>query len=472
MSKVVSEIIQQPRTGIQKTGYAAQCSTAPCEYDRGDHSRASWDTKNSRAKKATFGYVQGGDRGSVSDGCPNGQWGWQPGDGSSIFCIRPVSELCAIPAWDGYDYETEGWAQRYWSGDSNNNPLMRVLDRADFVEPGVSRRTSSGKGGGETITEANVFDLRCDYNVGRFTDLSSVQAWEQRYGKYPRNTEGGEPGDTLRQRRRHSTGETYPLQSPDAPFTDNYESIMQSYCAQPVEATASSGPVCMMDPLTKEPGNKCSRLKSLTPGGLACRYWLNSYGPFKWKQTQAVGERYCTAHPDSFDCRCFSRNDPNNPQYETFQKVAKAMQSTGETNPGCYYLPCGDPTTYIMPDSVWSVPGNTNDPTAGYGMVCTDNLCLNLVDLDGDTQDEISNNSLYINCGTGSDQPPVVGAQPGTIQFFFESTYRTQPILFSILIASMVFFGLFVLALLMWGLSSGGTTPAPAQNRYSPKPTS
>lgn len=410
---IITEILQQPRTGSQ---YTSKGSISDNLGDRSgtsahqDDKKYGWQDDKKHAARLTLGYSN--TLKNSSDCTSQGKWAWRPIGGTSYWnCIDPVKELCAINTWDGYDYQYQHWPK---------TPLTDTVKDASFANPCINNKKDKTHGGTESTTKVDTCDLTCSYDTSKFDTLEAVQAWEQKYGKYKRDL-----GGTTRDSRRTSSGKISNLTSIKDPFTDNYRKIMQHFCSRKSNN-------CPVDPKTGENAPKCSNLKSVGPAGDACRYWMDSYGPMKWSQMDVIGKEYCTIqnNQDSFDCSCVSRTD------DPFFQDINAAVSSFEPNPGCFYLPCADPTTYIVGTDVMNL---TPDPLAvesNYGMKCLNDLCINLVNLDQNAYNEMNKNQLYINCGSGF--PPGSG--------YFARMQTTNPLLFWLIIACIICFILCLLS--------------------------
>jgi hypothetical protein len=375
--------------------------------------------------------------------CPAGQWAWQyaGSDDAQWQCIVPVKELCALPAWDGEDYDVKGWQDRYWTDNPPNtapNPLLATVSKASFPTPcynpnsGNKDKGTTPTAGGETTTTTAVCQLQCDYDPSKFTELNQVQAWEQRYGKYQQDTgtdpKGTTGQGTTRVARLNSTGDIVTLhQDPESPFTPNYESIMQSFCSQ-------KSTNCPVDPVTMKPAEYCSYLLSTGEEGNACRYWMHSYGPYKWDQMTIIGNNYCNedAYPDSYDCRCVNRK--NDPSFLYAQS-----QIPTNISPGCYYLPCADPSNYIVGTDVMNVqtePGAS--PQDNYGLNCGNSICANLLLLPSDQYNQVNSNNLIVECsGT-----PAPGGGAGS---YVNYVFTKDPVSFVLLLIAIICGALFLI---------------------------
>lgn len=435
MSGTISEIIQQPRTGSMCPIYSSkdgmsglsECGQTGNGQEQGicqDSNQFSWNSGT--ADKVTLGHCTSQDD---SNKCPAGQWAWQYGNSTDWQCIAPVKQLCALPTWDGLDYDVANWDDQYWK--DNPNPLWATVSDASFYPDACVDQKESGTGGGEATTRTATCDLKCEYDLTKFTDLDQVLAWEQRYGKYTQDTGSG--SGTTRNERFESTGDIVTLQdNPAKPFTDNYEAIMQNFCSQ-------KSTTCPIDPVTIAEGNPqpapyCSYLKSLTKEGDACRYWMNSYGPYKWKQMDAIGNKYCAKNPDSFDCRCVNRAKA--PGYNKVESIIP----TGVSD-GCWFLPCADPTNYIVGSDVMDIGGA--EGRENYGLNCGNEICANIISLNDNDFNEVNNNSLIIQCGTS-------GRGFSGPEEYLTNLYITDPIAFGLLITAIVCGAFFVIFFLVY----------------------
>jgi hypothetical protein len=424
----ISETIIQPRTGSQCTTIDTKGAPA-CADEKG----FGW-TKD-HAHQLSLGYVQNAGGSDQTDCLQEGQdhyWGWGGvQDGSEVLCMKPVKELCAINAWDGYNYAPETW---------ETTPLSDTITDAKFPV-NCNQSFGSKKVGLETPVFVQQCPVQCTYDSAKFTNVDQVQAWEQKYGKYKRDT--SECKVTTYDDYRNCLGETRGDVLPTAPddiYTKNYDEIMTNFCSQ-----VSTN--CGIEPQTvavdkPEQRKKCSYLMSTGPEGQLCRQWLNSYGPYKTKKMSLVGNEYCRReeNQNNWDCACYNRSTPGTPWYDSFTTVSSAVNSfSAGMSPACYYLPCADPTNYIVPEQVFKVPENSDGQgDATYGFTCVEDMCASVLNVSDAAYSELDHNSLFISCGEG--------IQPVRSAWYF---IKSKPAVFwlFVVVGLLVFF---IIALLIY----------------------
>lgn len=351
----ISEYVIQPRTG----------SLCPEDNQCQDDTHIdNWSNSD-----FTLGFSN-----DTSSKCTEDQWQFEVTDKKNR-CINPVPKMCSqIYGWDGMNYDPSNWKP---------SPLDDTVVSSDtkFNEKCVTSRTY------EATNRSSYCPLRCIYDPTKFKTLEQVQAYQKKFGKYERKLDNTVlptiSPDTFND---DSTGEVLS----DANYTENYNKIMHEFCSQ--QSTQ-----CRIDPKTNKRATKCSYLKSTGNEGKMCTEWMEGHGKEKYRQMDYIKDRYCTAHPDSYDCRCANRNDD-----ETFSKFQNSI-ATLNKNPGCYYLPCADSTNYIIGTDIMEYGGSGSGSDVGddYGVQCGQNLCMNILNIDSNETSIVEGNKLYIQCGKG-----------------------------------------------------------------------
>jgi hypothetical protein len=279
--------------------------------------------------------------------------------------------------------------------------------------------------------------LQCAYDVTKFTTMDHILDYEKKYGKYEKDP-------------------TTWLTQEDAPYSSNYDDIMVHFCSQ-------RSTTCNIDPytITNNKGGSstptvapyCSLLKSATPEGLKCRAWLDNHGMDKYSLMSRIGNIYCKENQNSYDCRCFNR---------TLNSDFNGIQGyfAPEISPACYYVPCADPTNYIVgSDIMKSYQADEGSGGNPYGFYCGDTICANILNMqtdDPDSYGELEGNTLYVQCGDGT-LLPTEGAWgklfkeiPVIIQNPFDHPIAAVAIY--ILLIIFIVFGFFVSVKILSGL--------------------
>lgn len=119
------------------------------------------------------------------------------------------------------------------------------------------------------------------------------------------------------------------------------EKILPLFCNQSVST-------CPIDPTTDKPMSQCNRLVSTGEDGNICRDWANTNPDLR---NQLVDD-YCLKN-NTPDCLCFHREDITNSTYKNLSRDISAP-------PNCWYRPCMDQNTYLVPGSMLN---NTNCPS-------------------------------------------------------------------------------------------------------------
>lgn len=451
---VINEYVLQPRTGSQCPHTKSATGVDICAGS--DDKQMSWN--DNHIMDLTLGFSKKIDYG---DGEPDPTlcaadptnddatyWAFGKIHGTDKFiCIDPVWKLCGLKrnTWDGYNYNPDEW-----TSDEVSEPLMSALKNAQFSTACDQYNSNNIAGNLETPMSAQQCPLKCTYDVDKFTTLAQIEDYELKFGKYDRDDRSGcefrlqQGYKAARECLRETVG-AMRNGGPSNMYSDNYNKIMTNFCSQ-------KSTVCGVEPLsvgTATAENKrnkkrpfCSVLQSDTPEGEKCRTWLNSFGPYKFKVMDDIGAQYCTQHPSSDDCLCFSREDPDNPNYESYQKIVKGMaESDIIMNPACFYKPCADPTNYIVGTDVFKPPTNNfGIGDSSYGFNCIDNVCASILNIDGSVNDEMSGNEVYIQCGEGLAPGESGGG-------FFEKNIRSNVYVFVTFIIACVVGGILLLML-------------------------
>lgn len=427
----ITEIVAQPRTGSQcpQTGvnknasWLSGYSDNMCQGSTGnDNKQFSWNYIGSGAA-VTLGFVN--EVSSVGSGAvdackavppfsnADGPKPWVFGNlaggsnnDSRSFCIQPVEQLCYIDGqWDGMNYNPEEW---------NTTSLKDTFVSADFAggssNVGCVNSNNKTPYGGESPMMAQMCPVVCTYDAAKFTNLDQVLQYEKMYSKYETDADACFSGDKtqLTQSGVKSclantgggkgkvTGNPIPNNPNSKPFRANYEAIMQRFCANKMDDSAK----CPIDPQTGKPMPYCSYLMSTGAEGTKCRAWLNSYGAHKWTHMDAIGSFYCSNNPASPDCRCYSRLDTRNPDSAKFKQINSQIQQAAggnEIKASCFYLPCADPTHYILSNDVFGMPASDmTNLGPDYGFNCGTTVCTNIIKSGADTN--MSGDSAYIQC--------------------------------------------------------------------------
>lgn len=421
-SNTITEHVVQPRTGsmcpMTGVNHAAAglsgYSSSLCQGGDDKSKQISWNYVG-KGPSLTLGFVGNIDTvgGNAMTQCKanpaldgkTAAWTFGNLVGSSngpnrTMCIKPVEQLCYLDGnWDGMNYNPETWTP---------NELKSTFKEANFMFD-CDNSSSKTQYGGEFPMMAQMCPVACQYDATKFTTLEQIEAYEKKYGKYLDDTARCFTGDKNQTYIRNCLANTgggktvtgNPLyNTPNySPVSPNYETIMRHFCSQ----LSTS---CSNDPITGSPSPKCSTLMSEGPEGDKCRAWLDMYGPYKFTQMQQIGNIYCTLHPDSNDCMCFSKVDPGNPNSKDFLTIrdkinAAAGGVSGGIAPACYYLPCADATRYIVGTGDFTPPGASGYYSVDYGYQCAEDVCVQIINSGANTT--MDNNSLYVSCGTGEN---------------------------------------------------------------------
>lgn len=131
-----------------------------------------------------------------------------------------------------------------------------------------------------------------------------------------------------------------PWQDPSNVNNEYNNVVMPYFCGQQVST-------CPVDPSTGQSMPKCSRFVSTAPDGsaAACTEWitkgLSGQSGFDSSSADGTMANYCTKY-NTPDCNCVNRaNDP----------VYKLISPTQKGNDGCWFAPCKDPKTYLIPST-------------------------------------------------------------------------------------------------------------------------
>ncbi len=161
---------------------------------------------------------------------------------------------------------------------------------------------------------------------------------------------------------------------------------------------------------------QCSRLRANNEGGLLCREWA-ALNP---DLAEDAMMEYCQKYPRSQDCGCIGRE--NDPEY-------RALKQYAPENDGCWYAPCTQSQNYL-------IPADLRDP------ICPDNFC------------------AEINRGFIEEQKNFIeydAAQEATICPLTQPERPPSPDWIILLL--WAFLLILVIALVVFGIFSGGETP-------------
>jgi hypothetical protein len=116
--------------------------------------------------------------------------------------------------------------------------------------------------------------------------------------------------------------------------------ILPYFCNQSVTT-------CPTDPTTGKPMTSCSRYVSTQSDGAICQTWLAAYPQY----TNSAYSNYCSTN-NTPDCTCYNR---------TSDSVFNIFNNQATAPPGCYFKPCMDSSTYLIPPSLTNpvCPANT-----------------------------------------------------------------------------------------------------------------
>lgn len=120
-------------------------------------------------------------------------------------------------------------------------------------------------------------------------------------------------------------------------FDDNLNNhIMPHFCAQQSKN-------CINDPKTGIPFSPgCSYLSDSGDAGTLCRTWAN----INPQQADSIRETYCGTN-DTPDCACENRS--SSPVYQL-------IKAGNPYSDGCWYIPCANPDSYLVPTSLINQP--------------------------------------------------------------------------------------------------------------------
>lgn len=150
----------------------------------------------------------------------------------------------------------------------------------------------------------------------------------------------------------------------------------QRYCGEPQTED------CMIDPTTLKPLTKCTRIHQQGKEGDKCRTW---YADLVQKNQQdSVIQSICSGiyGEELPECRC--ANKSSDPIYEKMGQF-QAM------NDGCWWLPCKDSTSNLI-------------PTAETKPKCPDNICQVVWNFVDDKTIDVDNVKSSIDCGFNTDK--------------------------------------------------------------------
>jgi len=143
--------------------------------------------------------------------------------------------------------------------------------------------------------------------------------------------------------------------------------------------------------------------------GDKCRQWaLNMRDKNQKAVVDAAYKSFCDKYPDTIECRCINRT--SNPDYNIINKTM-----TSRIPDGCWWIPCKDTFTYLVPSDVLS---GGKDCQATYCGVFLDNIGTSTIDQNNisctnnqntiapseDTNDDGSDVNLNIDTDSGKNK--------------------------------------------------------------------
>ena len=137
-------------------------------------------------------------------------------------------------------------------------------------------------------------------------------------------------------------------------FTDKFgmnNDIEARYCTQKV-STCPEGL------------QECSRLISTGEGGDECRKWFQEQNVHVRDSTI---QNYCLRH-DTEDCKCVNRATK-----DTYQ----SMKGAKGINDGCWYIPCANPSRYLVPSHLQNPECPKNMCNVLFDFIKTGNVAFN-----------------------------------------------------------------------------------------------
>ena len=137
---------------------------------------------------------------------------------------------------------------------------------------------------------------------------------------------------------------------------------------------------CPIDPMTAKPMEKCANLTSTGESGNICRSWAQQ----NVKGSNASKLDYCNKF-NTPDCQCLNRSD---------NKIYKLAKNGNPFNDGCWWIPCGNPSTYLVTSNLIPRPGD-----------CPQRICsiINNILAESGSQVNIKDVEEVINCPINGD---------------------------------------------------------------------
>ena len=154
---------------------------------------------------------------------------------------------------------------------------------------------------------------------------------------------------------------------------DSYtQNFMPAFCSQ-----RASPANCPTDPVTGKKLSACSRFVSIASDGAACREWANDNVIL----ADPARVTYCVNN-DTPDCGCI--NAPNNP-------IFKTLQPGSAFNRGCWWLPCSQPSTYLVTQNY--VPSQASGG-------CPNSICQTVINAVNSNDIDYNSVKQFISCGS------------------------------------------------------------------------
>ena len=162
-------------------------------------------------------------------------------------------------------------------------------------------------GGAVTESWDSAPQVKCTYELDKFTTAEDIKGWTNNFGE-------------------------------NATYT---EDIMPFVCTQQSDK-------CPIDPMTGNPMERCSNMIAVDDTGSLCRQW-EVKNPIP---ANAAKDSYCKDH-NTPDCACINRSS---------NQVYRLIKGGDPSFPdACWYAPCANSSTYLVPSSMAnpSCPSNT-----------------------------------------------------------------------------------------------------------------
>nr|QBK90553.1 MAG: entry-fusion-complex G9/A16 [Pithovirus LCPAC104] len=177
-----------------------------------------------------------------------------------------------------------------------------------------------------SVSPNTIGNVRCNYKLTEFKLVTDVQGWINKFGS-------GDPTDI-----------NDPLNKKILPF----------FCSQ-------SSRNCVIDPTTGKPMPKCTNLRNTGEAGRICRNWANISA--NRDIVEATKQNACLIN-NTPDCACMNRSG---------NRIYQIVKKGNPFNDGCWFIPCSNPETYIVPQEL-------------INPACPNNICQvinNIVDNSG-----------------------------------------------------------------------------------------